>query len=123
MCWTTGWAMRIERIDAWPDQARQSVQERRWDRLLRCQRLQDVAQALYQRGGEDWRIGYPILRDQLAKRQRIAPGNPSEHGSWVSTVWWMRGQEAKFYGTSIGCFTLAIPNRYLPILQEGKTRG
>jgi hypothetical protein len=24
------------------------------------------------------------------------------------------------YGTAVGCFILAIPNRYLPILQEGK---
>ena len=24
------------------------------------------------------------------------------------------------YGTAVGCFVLAIPNRYLPILQEGR---
>ncbi|MCE5279431.1 MAG: prenyltransferase/squalene oxidase repeat-containing protein [Planctomycetaceae bacterium] len=78
-----------------------------------------LSQALYQRGGEDWKIGYTVLRDQLAKRQRVQPGSP-EHGTWQSTVWWMRGKEAQFYGTAIGCFVLAMPNRYLPILQEGR---
>ena len=27
---------------------------------------------------------------------------------------------ARLYGTAVACFILAIPNRYLPILQEGK---
>ncbi|MCE5328376.1 MAG: terpene cyclase/mutase family protein [Planctomycetaceae bacterium] len=78
-----------------------------------------LSQALYQRGGEDWKTGYTVLRDELAKRQHVQPGSP-EHGTWQSTVWWMRGKEAQFYGTAIGSFVLAIPNRYLPILQEGR---
>jgi len=79
-----------------------------------------LGQALYQRGGKDWEICYPILRDQLVKRQQISPKNLREHGTWVTNLWWMKGKEAQFYGTSIGCFILAIPNRFLPILQEGR---
>jgi hypothetical protein len=79
-----------------------------------------LGQAIYQRGGEDWKICYPILRDQLVKRQRIAPGNIGEHGTWVSNLWEMSGKESQLYGTAIGCFYLAMPNRYLPILQEGR---
>jgi hypothetical protein len=30
------------------------------------------------------------------------------------------GREGNLYGTSVACFVLAIPNRYLPILQEGR---
>ena len=30
------------------------------------------------------------------------------------------GRPGELYGTSVACFILAIPNRYLPILQEGK---
>jgi len=79
-----------------------------------------LGQAIYQRGGEDWKICYPILRDQLVKRQKLTPGDIGHHGTWVSTLWGMEGKEAEFYGTAIGCFFLAMPNRYLPILQEGR---
>jgi hypothetical protein len=30
------------------------------------------------------------------------------------------GKPGELYGTSVACFILAIPNRFLPILQEGK---
>jgi hypothetical protein len=30
------------------------------------------------------------------------------------------GKPGQLYGTAVGCFILAIPNRYWPILQEGK---
>ena len=30
------------------------------------------------------------------------------------------GKPGEMYATAVGCFILAIPNRYLPILQEGK---
>ncbi|MCE9548466.1 MAG: squalene--hopene cyclase [Planctomycetia bacterium] len=82
-----------------------------------------VGQALYQVGGKDWRELYPVLRDQLVKSQTKDPNNPSQDGSWQSTVWWMQGKEAQLYGTAIACFYLSIPNRYLPILQEGRIEG
>ena len=31
----------------------------------------------------------------------------------------MGGKDGELYATSVACFILAIPNRYLPILQEG----
>ncbi len=83
-----------------------------------------VGQALYQVGGQHWREGYPILREHLVKSQVRKPGDDSD-GKWVDS-----GRSGKshlggskdgdLYGTSVACFILAIPNRYLPILQEGK---
>ena len=32
----------------------------------------------------------------------------------------MSGKPGDLYATSVACFFLGIPNRYLPILQEGK---
>ncbi|MCE5276938.1 MAG: squalene--hopene cyclase [Planctomycetaceae bacterium] len=79
-----------------------------------------LSQAIYQRGGDDWKICYTILRNELVKRQKVEPNNPQQNGAWLTSLWGMRDKEAQLYGTAIGCFTLAIPNRYLPILQEGR---
>lgn len=68
-----------------------------------------VAQALYQVGGEPWRRSYPLLRDRIVRTQVMAQGN-AQFGSW----------QGDLYMTSVCCFVLSIPNRYLPILQEGK---
>lgn len=81
-----------------------------------------VGQALYQVGGEPWRENYPILRDQLVQSQLRRPENPQEDGSWRDTRW-VHGKPGQLYGTAVGCFLLAMPNRYLPILQEGKIEG
>lgn len=83
-----------------------------------------VGQALYQVGGNSWRDGYPILRDQLVAAQIQKPGEDSD-GKWVDTGRSGKShlggsKEGDLYGTSVACFILAIPNRYLPILQEGK---
>ncbi|MGC4004091.1 MAG: squalene--hopene cyclase [Pirellulales bacterium] len=83
-----------------------------------------VGQALYQVGGEHWKSGYPILRNQLCAAQIQKPGDPSD-GKWSDEGRSGKshlggGREGDLYGTSVGCFILAIPNRYLPILQEGK---
>jgi hypothetical protein len=74
-----------------------------------------VGQALYQVGGQHWRDGYPILRDHIVAAQIQKPGDESD-GKWGDTG----RKEGDLYGTSVACFILAIPNRYLPILQEGK---
>jgi len=66
-----------------------------------------VAQALYQAGGERWKRCYPLLRDRVIIAQ-------TRDGAWGDD-----GQ-GRFWLTSVSCFVLAIPNRYLPILQEGK---
>jgi len=81
-----------------------------------------VGQALYQVGGEAWRTNYPILRDQLVQTQLRRPENPGDDGSWRDTRW-VHGKPGQLYGTAVGCFVLSIPNRYLPILQEGKIEG
>lgn len=81
-----------------------------------------VGQAIYQAGGTNWRTNYPVLRDHLITTQVRKPENPAEDGSWRDTRW-VHGKQGQLYGTSVACFVLAIPNRYLPILQEGKIEG
>lgn len=82
-----------------------------------------VGQALYQVGGQHWRDGYPILRDQLVAAQIHEPGSERD-GHWTDNgrqgEGRVGGKQGELYGTSVACFILAIPNRYLPILQEGK---
>jgi hypothetical protein len=85
-----------------------------------------VGQALYQVGGEPWDQGYPRLRDYLVASQVWDDKSPSNNGMWRDQGppgrggGRLGGREGELYGTSVGCFILAIPNRYLPILQEGK---
>ncbi len=83
-----------------------------------------VGQSLYQSGGDDWRQHYPILRDFLVASQRHAPDNPERHGSWVDRGadgnGRLSGTSGDLYATSVACFLLSIPNRFLPILQEGR---
>jgi hypothetical protein len=83
-----------------------------------------VGQALYQVGGESWKENYPRLRDYLVDSQVTEPGNPRSHGTWRDHGsrggGRVGGKDGELYATSVACFILAIPNRYLPILQEGK---
>ncbi len=81
-----------------------------------------VSQALYQVGGEPWRSHYPALRDYLVKSQIREPNNPLRDGMWESGDR-VSGRPGEMYVTAVACFVLAIPNRYLPILQEGKIEG
>jgi hypothetical protein len=78
-----------------------------------------VGQALYQVGGRDWEQSYPKLRDYLVATQHRKPGDPRQDGYWDANRH-VGGKPGQLYGTSVACFILAIPNRYLPILQEGK---
>ena len=83
-----------------------------------------VGQALYQVGGEHWQEHYPLLRDFLANSQIRDAKVQNLHGSWrdngVRGGGRVGGREGELYATSVGVFILTIPNRYLPILQEGK---
>jgi hypothetical protein len=74
-----------------------------------------VGQALYQVGGQRWNDNYPRLRDHLVAGQRA-------DGCWVDESR-RSGKPGKLFATSVACFILAMPNRYLPILQEGKIEG
>jgi hypothetical protein len=78
-----------------------------------------VGQALYQVGGEPWKKGYPRLRDSVAASQVLEPNSPERNGVWQAQGH-VSGRPGELYQTAVCCFVLAIPNRYLPILQEGK---
>ncbi len=78
-----------------------------------------VAQALYQVGGEPWRQYYPRLRDNLVVNQYRDSNQQEMEGSWNEGQR-VGGLPGRLYTTAVGCFVLAIPNRYLPILQEGR---
>ncbi len=77
-----------------------------------------IGQALYQVGGKAWEDCYPRLRESIVGAQRNDPKNPNDDGSWTDDR--VGGKPGQLYGTSVACFILAMPNRYLPILQEGK---
>ncbi|MBS0210880.1 MAG: terpene cyclase/mutase family protein [Planctomycetes bacterium] len=77
-----------------------------------------VGQAIYQVGGETWSKLYPPLRDALVASQ-VAGKDPNSDGCWSDNRR-VGGEEGKLYATAVSCFVLAMPNRYLPILQEGR---
>lgn len=78
-----------------------------------------VGQALYQVGGQNWANSYPKLRDALISGQANDAKNSARDGCWHDNKR-VSGKPGDLYATSVACFILAIPNRYLPILQEGK---
>lgn len=87
-----------------------------------------IGQAMYQVGDREdihkkyWSENYPRLRDQLVKCQKRSPGNTQEDGHWFGGRH-LNGNPGRLFGTAVACFVLAMPNRYLPILQEGKIEG
>jgi hypothetical protein len=78
-----------------------------------------AGQALYQVGGEHWRRVYPLMRDKLVDCQVRDPARPDRDGMWPCSSR-VSGRPGELYMTAVACFILAIPNRYLPILQEGQ---
>jgi hypothetical protein len=70
-----------------------------------------IGQSLYQVGGQGWKDHYPNLRDRIIKGQR-------PDGGWL--VGPVQGPPGEVYSTAVAVFVLAIPYRYLPILQEAK---
>ncbi len=85
-----------------------------------------VGQALYQVNGDYWKESYPRLRDylvasQIEQKEKKYGGSWHDHGAKGGGR--VGGKQGDLYGTSVACFILAIPNRYLPILQEGKIEG
>jgi hypothetical protein len=83
-----------------------------------------VGQALYQVGGGQWQANYPRLRDYLVESQLRDERSAQADGAWrdhgARGGGRVGGKDGELYATSVACFILAIPNRYLPILQEGK---
>lgn len=78
-----------------------------------------VGQALYQVGGKHWKEYYPTLRDNVIACQIRTPGKSDTDGKWPQDHR-VGGKPGELYMTAVACFILAMPNRYLPILQEGK---
>ncbi|MGA2067793.1 MAG: squalene--hopene cyclase [Thermoguttaceae bacterium] len=78
-----------------------------------------VGQAMYQVGGKPWERSYPLLRDCLVHSQQRLPRPEADDGRWYGDSR-VSGKPGDLYLTSVCCFILAMPNRYLPILQEGK---
>ena len=78
-----------------------------------------VGQALYQVGGKAWSTAYPQLRDAIVANQYKSDRDPRLDGVWRNTSH-VDGRPGDLYATSVACFVLAMPNRYLPILQEGR---
>ncbi|MCD4825043.1 MAG: terpene cyclase/mutase family protein [Phycisphaerae bacterium] len=64
-----------------------------------------MAQAMYQRGGKDWKEYFPQIRDKLAGMQ-MPDGN--WNGDGIGPV----------YGTAIATMILQLPYGYLPIMQR-----
>lgn len=63
-----------------------------------------AVQAMWIRGGADWALWYPAIRDELVTRQ-------SAQGHWMDSI----GSE---YGTAMALIILQVPNNYLPIFQR-----
>ncbi|MBI3097055.1 MAG: terpene cyclase/mutase family protein [Planctomycetes bacterium] len=63
-----------------------------------------AAMAMFQAGGAFWEEWFPLIRDDLIKRQ-------TKSGAW-------EGEYGTEYCTSLACLILQIPYRYLPILQR-----
>ncbi len=63
-----------------------------------------AAQAMWIRGGEDWASWYPLIRDELVRRQL-------PRGPWQDSV-------CQEYGTAMALIVLQMPNDYLPIFQR-----
>ena len=64
-----------------------------------------MAQAMYQRGGEDWSGYYPRMR---AKRLSMQNADGAWMGDGVGST----------YGTALACTILQLPYNYLPIAQK-----
>jgi hypothetical protein len=63
-----------------------------------------AAQAMWIRGGEEWNLWYPAIRDELVRRQ-------SPQGFWLDSI-------CNEYGTAMALIILQLPNNYLPIFQR-----
>ncbi len=61
-------------------------------------------QAIWIRGGEDWELWYPTVRDEMLRMQK-------SNGSWDDTI-------CDEYGTSMALIILQMPNNILPIFQR-----
>lgn len=67
-----------------------------------------AVQAMWTKGGDDWREWFPAIRDQLiARQENVGQGG----GCWYDQI-------CSHYATAMACIILQVPNNYLPILQK-----
>jgi hypothetical protein len=67
-----------------------------------------AVQAMFFRGGEDWRQYYPKVRDELV---RLQWKSGTQAGAWRCNV-------GPAFTAAVGAIILQVPYRYLPILQR-----
>jgi hypothetical protein len=63
-----------------------------------------AAQAMWIQGGDAWAEWYPMIRDELLRRQ-------SAVGYWTDSI-------CNEYGTAMALIILQVPNNFLPIFQR-----
>ena len=61
---------------------------------------------MLQKGGEDWKIWFPTVRDKIVSVQ-------NSDGSWTGH----HCITSRTFCTAAACLVLSSPNRYLPISQ------
>jgi len=71
-----------------------------------------AAQAMYTRGGEDWRSWYEMVRDDLLHMARTSRGKDGREVSWRSQY------VGDAFSTAIAAIVLQVPKNYLPIFQR-----
>ena len=65
-----------------------------------------ITETLLQKGGQEWRQWYPVVRDKLIRAQ-------NSDGSWSGA----HCITSRTFCTAAACLVLSAPNRYLPISQ------
>ena len=70
-----------------------------------------AVQALFFRGGRDWREYYPMVRDELVSNQSVDERSSTPVGAWPCEV-------GPAFTAAVGAIILQVPYRYLPILQR-----
>lgn len=71
--------------------------------------------AMFQMGGEHWRLWNGALRDLLIERQI---GDGHAHGSWEPEDVWATTIGGRLYATTLNILNLEIYYRYLPMYKE-----
>ena len=83
-----------------------------------------VAHAIYHAGGTTYQECYPILRDYLLSSKVTSNRGASFwFDKGFDTEGRVNGKSSKLFGTAVACFVLAMPNRFLPVLQEGESKA
>jgi hypothetical protein len=72
-----------------------------------------AAQAMYTRGGEEWKSWYRMVRDDLLAMAKARRGEDGE-----GRTWWIERLVGNTYSTAVAAIILQVPNHYLPIFQR-----